>query len=122
MYTFIKDHEDTKLHWFFKILCWGILIHKLQKETKTPAIVLPSLSLGEEENFGRETPGVTGDLLYGPQLQHHQDVFLHPGAYRPLAVCILGYRAATGSPTSLAAPFLILQHFQKCLMGNVYKF
>ena len=57
MYTFIKDHEGTKLHWFFKILCWGILIHKLQKETKTPAIVLPSLSLGEEENFGRETPG-----------------------------------------------------------------
>ena len=81
MYTFIKDHEDTKLHWFFKIHCWGILIHKLQKETKTPAIVLPFLSLGEEENFERETPGVTGDLLYGPQLQHHPDVLLLPGVY-----------------------------------------
>ena len=81
MYTFIKDHEDTKLHWFFKIHCWGILIHKLQKETKTSAIVPPSLSLGEEENFVRETPGVTGDLLYGPQLQHHPDVLLLPGVY-----------------------------------------
>ena len=81
MYTFIKDHEDTKLHWFFKILCWGILIHKLQKETKTHAIVLPSLSPGEEENFGGETPGITGDLLYGPQLQHHPDVLLLQGAY-----------------------------------------
>ena len=79
MYTFIKDHEDTKLHWFFKILCWGILIHKLQKETKTSAIVPPSLSLGEEENFVRETPGVTGDLLYGPNCNIIQMSFSSQG-------------------------------------------
>ena len=42
-----------------------------------------SLHLWYGENSGKEALGVPRDLLYGTQLQHHQDVLLHSGVYGP---------------------------------------
>ena len=41
------------------------------------------LHLWYGENSGKGVLGVPRDLLYGTQLQHHQDVLLHSGVYGP---------------------------------------
>ena len=52
-----------------------------QIENRSHAILLSSLHLWYGENSGKEALGVPRDLLYGTQLQHHQDVLLHSGVY-----------------------------------------
>ena len=48
-----------------------------QIENRSHAILLSSLHLWYGENSGKGALGVPRDLLYGTQLQHHQDVLLH---------------------------------------------
>ena len=54
-----------------------------QIENRSHAILLSSLHLWYGENSGKGALGVPRDLLYGTQLQHHQDVLLHSGVYGP---------------------------------------